>query len=105
MFVRRKLEVGGCGGGELGAMHARGTRGENLVARRHLWAAVAFGPRFAWAPIRRLAIGLGGVFIHLRAELNFYRLFAEALQGFSVEDVSDRQARALTKAGLGVAAA
>ena len=53
----------------------------------------------------RAAIGLGGVFIHLRAELNFYRLFAEALQGFSVEDVSDRQARALTKAGLGVAAA
>jgi hypothetical protein len=53
----------------------------------------------------RAAIGLGGVFIHLRAELNFYRLFNEALQGFSVEAVSDRQAKALTKAGLGIAAA
>jgi len=52
----------------------------------------------------RAAIGLGGVFIHLRAELNFYRLFAEALQGFSVEAVSERQANALTKAGLGIAA-
>ena len=37
----------------------------------------------------RAAIGLGGVFIHLRAELNFYRLFNEALQGFSVEAVSN----------------
>jgi predicted unusual protein kinase regulating ubiquinone biosynthesis (AarF/ABC1/UbiB family) len=53
----------------------------------------------------RAAIGLGGVFIHLRAELNFYRLFNEALQGFSVDAVSDRQASALTKAGLGIAAA
>ena len=33
----------------------------------------------------RAAIGLGGVFLHLRAELNFYRLFNEAIEGFSVE--------------------
>ena len=48
----------------------------------------------------RAAIGLGGVFIHLRAELNFYRLFNEALQGFSVDAVAARQGEALTKAGL-----
>ena len=48
----------------------------------------------------RAAIGLGGVFIHLRAELNFYRLFNEALEGFSVEGVSARQAAALQQAGL-----
>jgi predicted unusual protein kinase regulating ubiquinone biosynthesis (AarF/ABC1/UbiB family) len=48
----------------------------------------------------RAAIGLGGVFIHLRAELNFYRLFNEALEGFSVEGVSGRQAAALQQAGL-----
>ena len=52
----------------------------------------------------RAAIGLGGVFIHLQAELNFYRLFNEALQGFSVPAVTDRQSHALTKAGLGIAA-
>ena len=48
----------------------------------------------------RAAIGLGGVFIHLRAELNFYRLFNEALEGFSVERVSMRQQAALRLAGL-----
>lgn len=48
----------------------------------------------------RAAIGLGGVFLHLRAELNFYRLFNEAIQDFSVEAVAGRQGRALEAAGL-----
>jgi predicted unusual protein kinase regulating ubiquinone biosynthesis (AarF/ABC1/UbiB family) len=48
----------------------------------------------------RAAIGLGGVFIHLRAELNFYRLFNEALQGFDIAEVAVTQAAALTHAGL-----
>ena len=43
---------------------------------------------------------LGGVFLHLAAELNFYRLFNEAIENFSVEAVAARQADALTKAGL-----
>ena len=30
----------------------------------------------------RAAIGLGGVFLHLQAELNFYRLFNEAIDDF-----------------------
>ena len=32
----------------------------------------------------RAAIGLGAVFLHLAAELNFYRLFNEAIENFSV---------------------
>jgi predicted unusual protein kinase regulating ubiquinone biosynthesis (AarF/ABC1/UbiB family) len=48
----------------------------------------------------RAAIGLGAVFLHLRAELNFYRLFNEAIADFSVERVTERQARALAAAGL-----
>jgi len=48
----------------------------------------------------RAAIGLGGVFIHLRAELNFYRLFNEALEGFTLEGVAERQKTALAAAGL-----
>jgi predicted unusual protein kinase regulating ubiquinone biosynthesis (AarF/ABC1/UbiB family) len=48
----------------------------------------------------RAAIGLGGVFIHLRAELNFYRLFNEALEGFSIDGVAARQEAALAVAGL-----
>jgi len=48
----------------------------------------------------RAAIGLGGVFLHLKAELNFYRLFNSAIEGFGVETVAYRQADALVRAGL-----
>ena len=48
----------------------------------------------------RAAIGLGGVFLHLRAELNFYRLFNEAIENFSVARVAEQQKGALTAAGL-----
>src|SRR5580693_6582573 len=48
----------------------------------------------------RAAIGLGAVFLHLRAELNFYRLFNEAIEKFSMDRVAKRQAAALEKAGL-----
>ncbi len=48
----------------------------------------------------RAAIGLGGVFLHLDAELNFYRLFNEAIEAFSSDEVSARQAAALHDVGL-----
>jgi predicted unusual protein kinase regulating ubiquinone biosynthesis (AarF/ABC1/UbiB family) len=48
----------------------------------------------------RAAIGLGGVFLHLRAELNFYRLFNEAIEDFSIAGVTERQGQALAAAGL-----
>jgi predicted unusual protein kinase regulating ubiquinone biosynthesis (AarF/ABC1/UbiB family) len=49
----------------------------------------------------RAAIGLGGVFLHLRAELNFHRLFEAAMEQFSVAAVEKRQSAALARAGLG----
>ncbi|MFO1090376.1 MAG: AarF/UbiB family protein [Hyphomicrobiales bacterium] len=51
----------------------------------------------------RAAIGLGAVFIHLRAELNFHRLFNEALEAFSLEAVGDRQRQALASHNLSAA--
>jgi len=45
----------------------------------------------------RAAIGLGGVFLHLGAELNFHRLFEEAMEEFSVAAVAQRQAAALKR--------
>ena len=48
----------------------------------------------------RAAIGLGGVFLHLDAELNFHRLFEREIEDFSVETVAARQAQALASAGL-----
>lgn len=48
----------------------------------------------------RAAIGLGGVFLHLGAELNFYRLFNEAIENFSVDNVAARQVATLGRSGL-----
>ena len=48
----------------------------------------------------RAAIGLGGVFLHLNAELNYYRLFNEAIAGADLADVTRRQREAFTQAGV-----
>jgi len=48
----------------------------------------------------RAAIGLGAVFLHLAAEVNFYRLFNEAIERFAIREVAARQAAALTDTGL-----
>jgi predicted unusual protein kinase regulating ubiquinone biosynthesis (AarF/ABC1/UbiB family) len=48
----------------------------------------------------RAAIGLGAVFLHLDAKLNFHRLFNEAIENFSQATVGERQAAALAKVGL-----
>ena len=48
----------------------------------------------------RAAIGLGAVFLHLDARLNFYRLFNEAIENFSIDTVGQRQAQALAAVGL-----
>jgi predicted unusual protein kinase regulating ubiquinone biosynthesis (AarF/ABC1/UbiB family) len=48
----------------------------------------------------RAAVGLGAVFLHLAAELNFYRLFNEAIEHFSLESVASRQSEALARAAL-----
>jgi predicted unusual protein kinase regulating ubiquinone biosynthesis (AarF/ABC1/UbiB family) len=46
----------------------------------------------------RAAIGLGAVFLHLRAERNFYRLFNGVIEDFSIEKVATVQAAALRRA-------
>jgi predicted unusual protein kinase regulating ubiquinone biosynthesis (AarF/ABC1/UbiB family) len=48
----------------------------------------------------RAAIGLGAVFLHLAAELNFHRLFNEAIENFAVDEVAARQTAALSAVGL-----
>jgi predicted unusual protein kinase regulating ubiquinone biosynthesis (AarF/ABC1/UbiB family) len=51
----------------------------------------------------RAAIGLGAVFLHLNAKLNFHRLFNEAIENFSRDTVGKRQTAAMTKVGLSAA--
>ena len=46
----------------------------------------------------RAAIGLGGVFLHLKAELNFHRLFEAEIERFSLDELGKRQAAALKAA-------
>jgi predicted unusual protein kinase regulating ubiquinone biosynthesis (AarF/ABC1/UbiB family) len=48
----------------------------------------------------RAAVGLGAVFLHLDAELNFHKLFNEAIENYSTAKVAARQKAALAKAGL-----
>jgi hypothetical protein len=40
------------------------------------------------------------VFLHLAAKLNYYRLFNEAIEQFSLERVAARQHAAMAAAGL-----
>jgi len=48
----------------------------------------------------RAAIGLGSVFMHLKAEVNWYRLFHDLIADFDVKVLEKRQKAALEKAGL-----
>ena len=48
----------------------------------------------------RAAIGLGGAFLRLGAELNFHRLYEEAIEGVSVERIALDQQNALAGVGL-----
>lgn len=48
----------------------------------------------------RAAIGLGGVFLHLDARMNWYRLFNETIQDFSLDEVARRQAAAFQATGV-----
>ena len=48
----------------------------------------------------RAAVGLGAVFLHLKAELNFFAQFNEAIGGFDQNVLADKQAAALRTVGL-----
>jgi predicted unusual protein kinase regulating ubiquinone biosynthesis (AarF/ABC1/UbiB family) len=48
----------------------------------------------------RAAIGLGSVFLHLKAEINWYRLFHELIDDFDEGVLAERQRQALDAAGV-----
>ncbi len=52
----------------------------------------------------RAAVGLGSIFLHLDARMNFHRLYEELIEGFDVATLEARQAAALAKVGLVVPA-
>ncbi len=48
----------------------------------------------------RAAIGLGGVFLHLDARLNYYRIFNETIEGFDLAEVAERQRTTFAATGV-----
>ncbi|MGE0736555.1 MAG: ABC1 kinase family protein [Alphaproteobacteria bacterium] len=48
----------------------------------------------------RAAIGLGSVFLRLKAEINWHRLFHDLIADFDVAELEKRQRHALSKAGI-----
>jgi predicted unusual protein kinase regulating ubiquinone biosynthesis (AarF/ABC1/UbiB family) len=48
----------------------------------------------------RAAIGLGSVFLHLKAEVNWHRLFHELIKDFDSKTLAKRQAAALKSVGV-----
>lgn len=48
----------------------------------------------------RAAIGLGSVFLRLRAEMNWYQMFQELIQDFNMKDLTKNQERVLKNSGL-----
>ena len=48
----------------------------------------------------RAAIGLGSVFMHLKAEINWHRMFHDLIDDFDEAVLAERQSAALTAAGV-----
>lgn len=48
----------------------------------------------------RAALGLGSVFLHLRAEVNWYQLFNQMIDGFDADTLEQRQVETLSMFGL-----
>jgi len=48
----------------------------------------------------RAALGLGSVFIHLQAEINWHRIFEDMIEGFDRKELENRQKAALGKFNL-----
>jgi predicted unusual protein kinase regulating ubiquinone biosynthesis (AarF/ABC1/UbiB family) len=77
-------------------------QGRELAERVHhrLREAGGVTPPREFVFMDRAAIGLGAVFLHLSAEINWYRLFMELIRDFDVETLERRQTEALTHHGL-----
>ncbi|MGB0844062.1 MAG: ABC1 kinase family protein [Alphaproteobacteria bacterium] len=59
---------------------------------------VTIPPEFVF--MDRAAVGLGSVYIHLDAELNWYQMFNNLIEGFETDLMGKRQAEALAAVGL-----
>ena len=79
-----------------------GDEGKKLVAhvRNELKRIGRISPPPEFVLMDRAAVGLGSVFLHLKAEVNWHRLFHELIDDFSTEELEKRQYNACTNVGL-----
>ena len=79
-----------------------GLYGATVAARVHreLRRVGGVRPPREFVLMDRAAIGLGSVFMRLRAEVNWHRLFHGLIDGFEVDALAIRQSAALEAAGL-----
>ena len=77
-----------------------GVYGKEVVEKVHkeLRRLNGVKPPREFVLMNRAAIGLGSVFLHLNAEVNWYTIFQELISDFDVSEVAYRQNEALTTA-------
>jgi len=79
-----------------------GPEGPRLVdsVHRDLRRLGGITPPRAFVFMDRAAIGLGSVFLHLKAKINWHRLFHELIDDFDETILAERQRTALERAGV-----
>lgn len=79
-----------------------GIYGAKVASRVHreLRRVGGIAPPREFVFMDRAAIGLGSVFMHLKAEINWHRLFHDLIDDFDEAALAERQRAALTAAGV-----
>lgn len=80
----------------------RGTYGREIASQVHTKLRELGGvcPPREFVFMDRAAVGVGSVFMHLKAELNWHQLYQELIQDFTTEKVEQQQTKALTQSHL-----
>ncbi len=79
-----------------------GVYGREVAAKVHreLGRPGGVRPPREFVSMDRAAIGLGSVFLHLAAEINWHALFEDLIQDFDLARLRRRQGAMLKKAGV-----
>ena len=79
-----------------------GTQGRELAGQVHseLKRIGGIKPPAEFVLVDRAAVGLGSVFMHLNAEVNWHQLFHELIDDFDTDALAERQKKAALNAGL-----
>ena len=79
-----------------------GSEGRELAGRVHqeLKRIGGIKPPREFVLMDRAAVGLGSVFMHLKAEVNWHRLFHELIDDFDTDQLGQRQIRVCRAANL-----